>query len=309
MMMIELWCFPPHNSVRSRCVQSGLISIQLKMSSLYELLSKDNVVFRTYAFWTTVLLLKLLAMSILTGLQRFRTKVKSKFFVWNCLSRHWHWIEIASPPWLDIKHVICSSDKCLMNYSYCYCVLTGTGSNSLNVILDFCQSGRSDFEETEGEVWRSGCGASPSCSSQRLGEYHSFCAPGAPVRPHQSVCLPGHPAIPCRSDRSHRSHFGLCGLCYSSACSCPSLDRGLCHLNLHGNSIVLLLLCFVEDSRCSVCRRGGVCWNKVNGILRRNLQTLSYYLLSGGQTGQLYAHQYWIAVLSNRQARVVYYGT
>lgn len=46
------------------------------MSAVYELLSKDNVVFRAYAFWVTVLLLKTLAMSILTGLQRFRTKVR-----------------------------------------------------------------------------------------------------------------------------------------------------------------------------------------------------------------------------------------
>lgn len=48
------------------------------MSAVYELLSKDNVVFRAYAFWVTVLLLKTLAMSILTGMQRFRTKVNRR---------------------------------------------------------------------------------------------------------------------------------------------------------------------------------------------------------------------------------------
>lgn len=46
------------------------------MSAVYELLSKDNVVFRAYAFWVAVLLLKTLAMAMLTAAQRFRTKVR-----------------------------------------------------------------------------------------------------------------------------------------------------------------------------------------------------------------------------------------
>lgn len=44
-------------------------------SAVFELLSRDNVVFRAYAFWASVLLLKTLAMSMLTAMQRFRTKV------------------------------------------------------------------------------------------------------------------------------------------------------------------------------------------------------------------------------------------
>ena len=45
------------------------------MTNVYELLSRDNVVFRAYAFWASVLILKTLAMAMLTGMQRFRTKV------------------------------------------------------------------------------------------------------------------------------------------------------------------------------------------------------------------------------------------
>lgn len=40
-----------------------------------DLLSVDNPVFRNYVVWSGVLLLKTLAMSILTGSKRFRTKV------------------------------------------------------------------------------------------------------------------------------------------------------------------------------------------------------------------------------------------
>lgn len=44
-----------------------------KMSMEY--IDLENPVFRTYAFWSAVLVLKIFAMSILTGLQRFRTQV------------------------------------------------------------------------------------------------------------------------------------------------------------------------------------------------------------------------------------------
>lgn len=57
---------------------------QEKMSSaVFELLSRDNVVFRAYAFWASVLLLKTLAMSMLTAMQRFRTKVSWRR-MWIC---------------------------------------------------------------------------------------------------------------------------------------------------------------------------------------------------------------------------------
>ncbi|XP_061389402.1 microsomal glutathione S-transferase 1-like [Musca vetustissima] len=38
-----------------------------------DLLNLDNDVFRAYIFWSGILVLKILAMAILTGLQRFRT--------------------------------------------------------------------------------------------------------------------------------------------------------------------------------------------------------------------------------------------
>lgn len=42
-----------------------------------ELLSLTNPVFKSYTFWTGVLVIKMLAMSLLTGLQRFKTKVRA----------------------------------------------------------------------------------------------------------------------------------------------------------------------------------------------------------------------------------------
>lgn len=42
---------------------------------LTDLISADNEVFASYAFWTGVLIVKMLAMSLLTGVARFRNKV------------------------------------------------------------------------------------------------------------------------------------------------------------------------------------------------------------------------------------------
>ena len=43
--------------------------------SAYELLNFDNVVFKAYVFWIAVLVVKMLLMSLLTAMQRFKTKV------------------------------------------------------------------------------------------------------------------------------------------------------------------------------------------------------------------------------------------
>ena len=49
--------------------------------SVAHLMSFDNPVFRTYAFYVGVLALKMLAMSLLTGRMRFKKLVSSKFKV------------------------------------------------------------------------------------------------------------------------------------------------------------------------------------------------------------------------------------
>lgn len=46
-------------------------------NTLIGLLSYENDVFTTYAFWSSVLIIKMLLMSILTGMQRFRTNVSN----------------------------------------------------------------------------------------------------------------------------------------------------------------------------------------------------------------------------------------
>jgi glutathione S-transferase len=45
------------------------------MAAVIESLSLTNPVFRAFIFWSTVMLLKMMAMSLLTGMQRFKNKV------------------------------------------------------------------------------------------------------------------------------------------------------------------------------------------------------------------------------------------
>jgi hypothetical protein len=45
------------------------------MAAVVDILSKDNPLFSAYAFYSAVLILKMLAMSALTAQQRFRKKV------------------------------------------------------------------------------------------------------------------------------------------------------------------------------------------------------------------------------------------
>lgn len=42
-----------------------------------ELLSLTNPVFKSYTFWAGVLVIKMLSMSLLTAIQRFKTKVRA----------------------------------------------------------------------------------------------------------------------------------------------------------------------------------------------------------------------------------------
>lgn len=47
----------------------------MMMPKLTDFMAYDNPVFRNYCFWTAILVIKMLLMSILTIVQRFRTKV------------------------------------------------------------------------------------------------------------------------------------------------------------------------------------------------------------------------------------------
>jgi len=46
------------------------------MASPVELLSLSNPVFKSFTFWVGVLVIKMLLMSLLTAVQRFKTKVR-----------------------------------------------------------------------------------------------------------------------------------------------------------------------------------------------------------------------------------------
>lgn len=49
--------------------------------SFDQIVSADNVVFCSYAFWSGILIIKMLAMSILTGRARYSTKVRHTAYV------------------------------------------------------------------------------------------------------------------------------------------------------------------------------------------------------------------------------------
>lgn len=50
------------------------------MTEFESLISTENEIFKTYAFWTAVLVLKMLLMSLLTGMNRHKNKVSNLFF-------------------------------------------------------------------------------------------------------------------------------------------------------------------------------------------------------------------------------------
>lgn len=52
--------------------------------SILETISLENEVFKAYAFWTAVVVVKMLLMSALTGKARFKNKVISiEIFAWT----------------------------------------------------------------------------------------------------------------------------------------------------------------------------------------------------------------------------------
>lgn len=51
------------------------------MTEFESLISTENEVFKTYAFWTAVLVLKMLLMSLLTGMNRHKNKVSNFFLI------------------------------------------------------------------------------------------------------------------------------------------------------------------------------------------------------------------------------------
>lgn len=55
--------------------------------TILDLLTYENPVLRSFAFWTAMLVIKMLLMSILTGVQRFRTKVSTRLWMTNKYSR------------------------------------------------------------------------------------------------------------------------------------------------------------------------------------------------------------------------------
>lgn len=60
-----------------------------------ELLSLDNPVFKSYTFWAGVLVIKMFAMSLLTAIQRFKTKVSARgHHLWP------DWVKVRSKSWV-----------------------------------------------------------------------------------------------------------------------------------------------------------------------------------------------------------------
>lgn len=60
--------------------QSLLVWVCEEMASVSEILTLENESFRAYLFWTSVLVIKMLAMTLLTTRQRYKNKVKFWIF-------------------------------------------------------------------------------------------------------------------------------------------------------------------------------------------------------------------------------------
>lgn len=56
--------------------QSEELKEKMSYKNLIDILSYENEVFRTYVFWSAILVVKMLALSMLTGMKRHKNKVK-----------------------------------------------------------------------------------------------------------------------------------------------------------------------------------------------------------------------------------------
>lgn len=64
-----------------------------------DLLSLNNPVFKSYTFWAGVLVIKMLAMSLLTAVQRFKTKVSATGpHLWSA-----DWVKVRSKSWVKVR--------------------------------------------------------------------------------------------------------------------------------------------------------------------------------------------------------------
>lgn len=115
-----------------------------------ELLSLTNPVFKSYTFWAGVLVIKMLAMSLLTGLQRFKTKVRAA-------REHLSGIGTGAVPGLGSKSGVMGESEGpqrLQTFAFRMHYDT-TRFFMLSLLLfipDFRQSGGSDVAETEGQI-------------------------------------------------------------------------------------------------------------------------------------------------------------
>lgn len=60
-----------------------------KMTQLLDNLKYENPVLRAYVFWSSILIIKMLLMSFLTGMKRFATKVNLEKFSHEIITKKW----------------------------------------------------------------------------------------------------------------------------------------------------------------------------------------------------------------------------
>lgn len=183
----------------------------LKMVSVVDTISYDNEVFRAFVFWSTIMCVKMLAMSILTGRQRFSTKVGYTIKLNDC------WIRF----------------------------------NTWKSILDIRQPRRHQtvIKRIETKVWWSRCRKSSPGSSQRLGEHHCIHYRWIFLRADSTSSLSGSQSHQGSSHFQNRSHIRLRNLSNATG-SCTRLVCLLRHHRLHGcsSSILLCVILFLTKT-------------------------------------------------------------
>lgn len=111
-----------------------------------DLLSLNNPVFKSYTFWAGVLVIKMLAMSLLTAVQRFKTKVSATGpHLWPA-----DWVKVRSKSWVKARREIAEA----RSRSACMFLMDAQNmTQHISVFFpDIRQSRGSDVAKAEGQI-------------------------------------------------------------------------------------------------------------------------------------------------------------
>lgn len=161
------------------------------------LMTVHNPVYRNYVFWTGVLILKMLAMSLLTGCKRFHSRVHNKYFQLN----HYYYM-----------------------YSY----------SCLPPFSGLREPGGRPLPPGSGYVPQRSHRTRPSSPSQRYGIHRSAHNNRLLLHPNESAPRMGHATLHVFGDLPAIAHACLCRVGGSAAGPCHCVLRSIFGHRIHG---------------------------------------------------------------------------